>query len=108
MRHAPKTANKEGKAGRGHYVLRLFIAGNGPNSKLALANLRSVCKEHLNGNCTIETVDVVKDFQAAVKNQVLVTPTLILVTPGPRVVILGNLSDKGKVLAALRLTGGVA
>lgn len=90
---------------RGHYVFRLFMAGNGTNSQKALANLRSLCREHMNGNCTIETIDVVKDFQAAVRENILVTPALIMVTPLPRVMVLGNLSDVPKVLAALRLPG---
>ncbi|MFA5864725.1 MAG: circadian clock KaiB family protein [Phycisphaerae bacterium] len=90
---------------RGHYLLRLFTAGNGPNSKKALANLRCLCQEHLKGRCTIETVDVVKDFQAAVRDNILVTPALILVAPRPRVTVLGNLSDLPTVLAALRLSG---
>ena len=89
----------------GHYMFRLFMAGNGPNSQKALANLRNLCREHMNGNCTIETVDVVKDFQAAVRDNILVTPALILVAPLPRVMVLGNLSDIPKVLAALRLSG---
>ena len=71
----------------------------------ALANLRSLCQEHLEGRFTIETVDVVQDFQAAVKDNILVTPALILVAPLPRVTVLGNLSDLPKVLAALRLSG---
>ena len=90
----------------GHYLLRLFVAGNGPNSKQALANLHRLCREHLNGRCTIETIDVVKDFEAAIRDNILVTPALILVAPRPRVVVLGNLSDRRKVLAALRLSEG--
>jgi circadian clock protein KaiB len=105
MSPASKTKRRDGNHQRGHYVLRLFVAGNGPNSRQALVNLRRLCREHLNGRCTIETVDVVKDFEAAVKNNILVTPALILVAPRPRVVILGNLSDSRKVLAALRLSG---
>ena len=93
------------KGQHGHYLLRLFMAGNGQNSKKALANLRSLCEEHLNGRCTIETVDVVKDFQAAITDNILVTPALILVAPRPRVMVLGNLSDLPTVLAALRLSG---
>ena len=90
---------------RGHYLFRLFMAGNGLNSQKALTNLRSLCNEHLKGRHTIETIDVVKDFQAAVRDNILVTPALILVTPRPRVMVLGNLSDVPKVLAALRLSG---
>jgi len=104
MRHASKVAR--GKGLRGHYLLRLFVVGQGPNSKQALDNLQSICAEHLKGRCTIDTVNVVKDFAAAVKDNILVTPALILVAPGPRVVILGNLSDRPKVLLALRLPEG--
>jgi circadian clock protein KaiB len=90
----------------GHYLLRLFIAGNGQNSQKALANLRSLCQQHLDGCYTIETIDVVEDFQAAIKDNILVTPALILVAPLPRVIVLGNLSDLPKVLAALRVSDG--
>jgi len=85
-----------------HYLLRLFVAGNGQNSQKALANLHRLCQEHLEGRYTIETVDVVEDFQAAVRDNILVTPALILVAPLPRVIVLGNLSDQQKVLLALR------
>ena len=99
-----KPAAKKGQ--RGHYLLRLYMAGNGQNSQKALANLRRLCQEHLEGRFTIETVDVVQDFQAAVKDNILVTPALILVAPLPRVIVLGNLSDRQKVLLALRVSEG--
>ena len=105
MSRVSKAKLRRGKGQRGHYLLRLFVAGNGTNSKQALANLHRLCREHLNGNCTIETVDVVKHYEAAVRNNILVTPALILVAPRPRVIVLGNLSDRQKVLAALRLSG---
>ena len=105
MSKSPKAKRRARKGQRGHYLLRLFMAGNGPNSQKALANLRRLCQEHLKGRCTIETVDVAKDFQAAVRDNILVTPALILVAPPPRVTVLGNLSDLPKVLAALRLSG---
>ena len=106
MSHAPRTKLRPGKGQRGHYLLRLFMVGNGPNSRQALSNLRRLCQEHLKGRCTIETVDVVKNFGAAVRDNILITPALVLVAPRPRVVILGNLGDQRKVLAAIRLSGG--
>jgi circadian clock protein KaiB len=105
MSKTPRAKPVAKKDQRGHYLLRLYMAGNGPNSQKALANLHSLCQEHLEGRFTIETVDVVQDFQAAVKDNILVTPALILVAPLPRVTVLGNLSDLPKVLAALRLSG---
>ena len=106
MSHAtpPRGKIRRGKAARGHYVLRLYMVGNGPNSKQALSNLRHVCEEHLKGRCTIETVDVVKDCRAAVRDNILITPALILVAPLPRVIVLGNLSDRQKLMLALRLS----
>ena len=91
---------------RGHYLLRLFMAGHGPNSRQALLNLRQLCEEHLKDHYIIEAIDVVKNFEEAVKDNILVTPALILVAPLPRVVVLGNLSDRQKVLLALRLPEG--
>ena len=90
------------------YAFRLFMAGKGPNSQKALANLRSICRAHMNGNCRIKTIDVVKDFQAAVKEHILITPALVVDSPRPRVVVLGNLSDRAKVLQALGLSEGDA
>lgn len=107
MNRSSKAKAHQGNNGQsrpGHYLLRLFVAGNGPNSVLALANLRRLCQEHLKDRHTIEMVDVVKDFEAAVRDNILVTPALMLVTPRPRVMILGNLGDAKKVLVALRLT----
>jgi circadian clock protein KaiB len=103
MTTTPHARAHPGKDKGGHHLFRLFMAGGGTNSRQALANLRRLCQEHLKGRCTIETVDVTKDFEAAVRDNILVTPALVLVTPRPRVVILGNLSDLPKVLAALRL-----
>ena len=106
MSQPSKAKPRPGKGKPGHYLLRLFVVGNGPNSRQAISNLRSLCREHLNGRCTIETVDVVKNFATAVRDNILVTPALILVAPLPRVTVLGNLSDQKKVLLALRLLDG--
>lgn len=111
MKYAPRVKLhpdkvKRNDVKRGDYLLRLFMVGNGPNSKQALDNLRNVCQEYLAGHYTIETVDVVKDSAAAAKANILITPALMLVAPGPTVIILGNLSDRQKLLLALRLPSG--
>jgi circadian clock protein KaiB len=105
MSKAPNANHRPGKWKHGQYLLRLFVAGDGTNSKQALVNLQRLCREHLDGCSAIEIVDVVKNYEAAVRDNILVTPALVLVAPRPRVMILGNLSDPQKVLAALRLPG---
>jgi circadian clock protein KaiB len=106
MSQARKAKLRPDKRPHRHYLLRLFMAGHGPNSRLALTNLRQLCEKHLKGHYIIEAIDVVKNFEEAVKNNILVTPALILVSPLPSVVVLGNLSDRQKVLLALRLPEG--
>jgi circadian clock protein KaiB len=96
-----KAATERGET----YVFRLFVAGSESNSTQASGNLARLCEEHLKGRYQIETVDVLKDAAAAHKNSVLVTPTLILIKPHPKVTVLGNLSDTRQVFGALRLIG---
>ena len=101
-RREPKA--KGANAGREKYVLRLFVAGDEPNSKQAQENLARICDTHLRGRSEVEIVDVLEDFQPALDEGVLVTPALILISPPPRATVLGNLTDTQKVLTALRLT----
>jgi circadian clock protein KaiB len=93
------------KPGGETYVFRLFIVGNESNSTQARGNLARLCEEHLKGRYQIENVDVLKDAVIAHKHNVLVTPTLILIRPLPKVTLFGNLSETRRVLAALRLIG---
>jgi circadian clock protein KaiB len=99
-------SRKTKKPGQEIYIFRLFLAGNESNSAQARANLARLCGEHLKGRYKIDAVDVLKDATSAHQNNVLVTPTLILVKPLPRVILLGNLNDTTQVLAALRLSDG--
>jgi circadian clock protein KaiB len=92
-------------AERTAYSFLLFVAGEETNSVLAKNNLTRICKKHLDGRYSIGVVDVLEDFSTAIENGIIVTPTLVILQPEPRVTIFGNLNDAGKVLAALRLKG---
>ena len=104
MKQRGQSMKAEGAEDRnGKYILRLFVAGDKPNSKQARENLTQFCERYLNKRYEIEIVDVLEDFKAALENNVFVTPALIVVAPPPRTTILGNLNNTKKVLAALRL-----
>jgi len=105
MKARKREKRRAAKPVRETYVFRLFVAGNESNSSQARRNLARICEEHLKGDHKIDVVDVLRDAAAAHKNNVLVTPTLILLKPLPKVTVLGNLNDTRQVLAALRLTG---
>lgn len=85
------------------YRLVLFVAGEEANSRLARTNLAEFCAEELAGRCEVREVDVFADVDEAVAHNILVTPTLVVEGPGPRRVLVGNLSDRRKVLGALGL-----
>jgi circadian clock protein KaiB len=85
------------------YRLRLFVAGDEPNSKTARENLTRICETALDGRYELEVVDVLEDFEAALDCGLVVTPALMLVSPLPSATVFGDLSDTRKVLSALRL-----
>lgn len=84
-------------------VLRLYVAGGAPNSLQAIANLEAICREHLKDGHKLEVVDVLKQPQRAMAEGVIVTPSLAKLSPLPAANVVGNLSDKDKVLLALGL-----
>lgn len=86
-----------------HYILRLYIAGSSQNSALALANLKSFCGEYLPDRHQIEIVDVLVDPRRALADGILLTPTLVKVSPDPVRKIIGTLAQKPPLMAALGL-----
>lgn len=83
------------------FELRLYIAGQTPRSMTALSNLKRYCEEHLKGKYTIEILDLLKNPQLAEGDQILAIPTLVRKVPLPIRKIIGDLSDKEKVLVGL-------
>jgi circadian clock protein KaiB len=84
-------------------VLRLYVAGGAPNSMRAIANLEAICAEYLKDGHKLEVVDVLEHPQRAMAEGVLVTPSLAKLSPLPAAQVVGNLSDRDKVLLALGL-----
>ena len=82
-------------------VMRIYISKNAPNSLRAIANLGAICKECLEDKFKLEIIDVLESPLRALADGVLVTPSLLKVSPSPAAKIVGNLSDKSSVLHAL-------
>ena len=87
----------------GAYVFRLYLAGGAPNSVRALANLHSICRKHFPDSHRIEVIDVLKEPLRALAEAILVTPTVVKISPAPEQQIIGNLSEEAEVLRALGL-----
>ncbi len=87
----------------GAYLFRIYLAGGSPNSVRALANLYAICRKHFPTSHRIEIIDILQEPLRALAESILVTPTVVKVTPAPEQVIIGNLSDEEEVLRALGL-----
>lgn len=93
----------ERKNGPPRYYFQLYIAGNEPNSQKALEALKRIGEKYLPGRYTLEVVDVLKNYEAALKNNILLAPTLIIKSPPPEIKIVGSLNSIKKILEILGL-----
>ena len=83
------------------YKFRLYVAGGGPNSSQARANLDAFCRDYLPDRHKIEIIDVFKDPKRALADRIFMTPTLIKLWPLPVRTIVGTLSNEQIVLQTL-------
>lgn len=81
--------------------LRLYVAGQTPKSIVALANLKRICDQHLNGQYKVEVIDLMENPQLAQRDQIVAIPTLVRELPTPLKRIIGDLSNTDRVLVGL-------
>jgi circadian clock protein KaiB len=84
-----------------HYLLRLFVTGSTPRSARAIQNIRALCEEKLHGRYELAVIDIYQHPEQAKPEQIVVTPTLVKKLPLPFRRIIGDLSDKERVLVGL-------
>ena len=88
---------------RNTYILKLYVAGNTPNSMRALKTLRNILETEFRGVYALKVIDVLKNPQLAEEDKILATPTLAKILPPPVRRIIGDLSDRERVLIGLDL-----
>ena len=93
-----KTKVKESEE---RWQLRLYVAGQTPKSMAAFANLKKICAQHLEGQCSVEVIDLLVNPQLAKGDQILAVPTLVRKLPEPVKKIIGDLSNTERVLVGL-------
>jgi circadian clock protein KaiB len=85
------------------YVLTLYVTGLTVRSLQAIANIRAICAERLQSRHVLTVVDISQDPDVAREQQIIAAPTLIKSDPPPRRRLIGDLSDRTRVLHALGL-----
>jgi circadian clock protein KaiB len=85
------------------WQFRLYVAGDTPHSQAALANLETILHKLPEGQYQVEIVDILKQPLRMFEDGVIVTPTLIKLSPLPVCQLMGSLSDTLRVLHALEI-----
>ena len=80
-----------------NYKLRLYIAGTTARSTRSVLNIRSICQQFL------EIVDIYQQPSFARQHQIIAAPTLIKEFPLPLRTLVGDFSDRERVLSGLGL-----
>ncbi len=90
------------------YLLRLYVAGQTPKCLSAIANIKKICEENLQGRYELEVIDLYEQPQLAQGDQIVALPTLIKKIPQPLRRIIGDLSDTERVLVGLDIRSKTA
>ncbi len=85
------------------YVLRLYVTGMTPKSVRAIENLKAICEEYLQDHYDLEIVDIYQHPVLMRGEQIIAAPTLIKRLPEPLRRLVGDMSDKDRVLLGLDL-----
>jgi circadian clock protein KaiB len=83
------------------YLLKLFVTGKTQRAEIAIANIKRICEDELSGAYQLEIIDVLENPEAAETEKILATPTLIKELPPPLRRVIGDLTDKERVLFGL-------
>jgi circadian clock protein KaiB len=94
-------ALKKSKAEK--YLLKLYVTGLTPASTRAIANIKKICEEHLNGRYELEVIDIYQQPVLARGEQIIAAPTLIRKLPLPLRKFIGDMSNTEKILLGLDL-----
>ncbi len=85
------------------YVLRLYVAGITPRSTEAIANVTNFCEERLAGRYDLEIIDIYQQPILAKGEQIIAVPTLVKELPSPLRRLIGNMSQKDRIIVGLDL-----
>ena len=85
------------------YLLRLYVVGLTPRSQRAISNLREICETELAGRYELEVIDIYQQPTLGAGEQIIAAPTLIRELPLPVRRLVGDMSDRDRLLLGLDL-----
>jgi circadian clock protein KaiB len=90
-------------ADRVRYVLLLYVTGATDRSSRAIANIRWLCEKHLKGRYDLRVVDIYQQPSLAQAQQIIAAPTLVKSEPLPSQRLIGDFSDRERLVVSLGL-----
>jgi circadian clock protein KaiB len=85
----------------GKFIFKLFLAGQTPRAEKTLQMVRAIFDDALKDQYDLSILDVMQNPGAAEDENVFATPTLIKIRPEPAKRIMGDMSNKERVLIPL-------
>jgi circadian clock protein KaiB len=90
------------KKGRNYpYIFHLYVTGASPNSSRAITNFKNLCEGCLKGKYELNIIDVYQQPHIAKGVDIIALPLLVRKLPLPERRLIGDLSDKEKVIKNL-------
>jgi circadian clock protein KaiB len=102
MSHRPAVPNEESFSS--NYILSLYVTGHTAKSIRAVENVRRFCDEMLVGRYQLEVIDLYQQPELAAREQLIAAPTLVKSLPLPCKRMVGDLSNRQRVLSGLGIT----
>ena len=104
QRNLRASFEQAGESPRGdRYILRLYVTGMTSRSSRAVGNLKAICDEYLEGRYDLEVIDIYQQPVLTKGEQIIAAPTLIKKLPLPMRRIIGDMSNRERVLLGLDL-----
>jgi circadian clock protein KaiB len=91
------------EAGSGTYILTLYVTGQTAGSQRAIRNIKKICEEELKGRYKLEIIDIYQQPGLAKTAELVAAPTLVKKLPVPLRRLVGDMSDRERVLVGLDL-----
>jgi circadian clock protein KaiB len=85
------------------YIIRLYVVGNTGRSKKAIHDLETILKTDFKGEYSLDVVNILEKPELAEEDKILATPTVVKLLPVPIRKVIGDLSNKEKILLGLDL-----
>jgi circadian clock protein KaiB len=83
------------------YIFHLYVTGASPNSSRAITNFKNLCEGCLKGKYELNIIDVYQQPHIAKGVDIIALPLLVRKLPLPERRLIGDLSDKEKVIRNL-------